>query len=123
MASFSPSENFATRWLSTPMNIRKTIFQELEDIKTLLQSDTPASQFQFNTPKLHESLSQMQAEHEAFIAEQNRITGETINELRHELSAQIEQRIQDNSELFIYELKLWVNQLLDERLAQAQGRR
>lgn len=120
MSTFSPSPDFASRWLATPLNIRHTIYQGLEDINTLLQGDDKVNEFEFNTPELEVSLAQMQAAHEAELAEQSRLNARTIQELRDELGHEIDKRVADGLQMtsteLANELKQWLNAVLDERL-------
>ncbi|OAU95154.1 hypothetical protein [Moraxella catarrhalis] len=47
MANFSPSINFAKRWLATPSEARTAIYQELDDIIDLLDSELLVKDFRF----------------------------------------------------------------------------
>ena len=52
MSSYSFSHQFYQRWTCAPEPVRAAITQELKDITTLLQADTPFESFEFNTHDL-----------------------------------------------------------------------
>lgn len=52
MSSYSFSHQFYQRWTCAPEPVRAAITQELKDITTLLQADTPFKSFEFNTHDL-----------------------------------------------------------------------
>ena len=121
MTAFSPSDAFAERWLATPMNIRQTIYQELDDIKSLLQSDDGAQSFSFSTAELDASLAQMHAEHTARLAEQNRLTAQGLKELHQELITHINERLAQGMEGLSDDIKAWLAQAIADKIDQLQS--
>lgn len=65
MSSYSFSHQFYQRWTCAPEPIRAAITQELKDITTLLQADTPFESFVFNTHDLDTHVDELYENHEA----------------------------------------------------------
>ena len=65
MSSYSFSHQFYQRWTCAPDPIRASIIQELTDITTLLQHDTPFETFVFSTHDLDAHLDDLYENHEA----------------------------------------------------------
>ncbi|OXL22878.1 hypothetical protein CAN34_08785 [Psychrobacter sp. DAB_AL32B] len=65
MSSYSFSHQFYQRWTCAPDPIRASIIQELTDITTLLQADTPFETFVFSTHDLDAHLDDLYENHEA----------------------------------------------------------
>ena len=65
MSSYSFSPQFYQRWTCAPDPIRASIIQELKDITTLLQHDTPFETFVFSTHDLDAHLDNLYENHEA----------------------------------------------------------
>lgn len=65
MSSYSFSHQFYQRWTRAPEQIRAAIVQELTDITTLLQTDTPFESFTFSLPDLDAHLDELYNVHEA----------------------------------------------------------
>ncbi|MFZ2842951.1 cell envelope integrity protein TolA [Psychrobacter sp.] len=65
MSSYSFSHQFYQRWTCAPESIRASIIQELTDITTLLQADTPFETFVFSTHDLDAHLDDLYENHEA----------------------------------------------------------
>src|SRR5690606_37465140 len=65
MSSYSFSHKFYQRWTCAPDPVRASIIQELTDITTLLQHDTPFETFVFSTHDLDEHLDTLYENHEA----------------------------------------------------------
>lgn len=65
MSSYSFSHQFYQRWTCAPDPVRATIIQELTDITTLLQHDTPFETFVFSTHDLDDHLDTLYENHEA----------------------------------------------------------
>ncbi|GAF61029.1 hypothetical protein JCM18903_988 [Psychrobacter sp. JCM 18903] len=65
MSSYSFSHQFYQRWTCAPEPIRAAITQELKDITTLLQNDTPFESFVFNTHDLDTHIDELYENHEA----------------------------------------------------------
>lgn len=65
MSSYSFSHQFYQRWTCAPEPIRAAITQELKDITTLLQAETPFESFVFSTHDLDEHLDDLYENHEA----------------------------------------------------------
>ncbi|WP_201598576.1 cell envelope integrity protein TolA [Psychrobacter vallis] len=65
MSSYSFSHQFYQRWTCAPEPIRAAITQELKDITTLLQNDTPFESFVFNTHDLDAHVDELYENHEA----------------------------------------------------------
>lgn len=65
MSSYSFSQHFYQRWTCAPEPIRAAITQELEDITTLLQTETPFESFVFHTHDLDTHVDELYENHEA----------------------------------------------------------
>lgn len=65
MSSYSFSHQFYQRWTCAPDPVRASIIQELTDITTLLQHDTPFETFVFSTHDLNAHLDTLYENHEA----------------------------------------------------------
>ena len=65
MSSYSFSPQFYQRWTCAPDPIRASVIQELTDITTLLQHDTPFETFVFSTHDLDAHLDNLYENHEA----------------------------------------------------------
>ena len=65
MSSYSFSHQFYQRWTCAPDPVRASIIQELTDITTLLQHDTPFETFVFSTYDLDAHLDTLYENHEA----------------------------------------------------------
>ncbi|MEN2752387.1 hypothetical protein AAIR29_12180 [Psychrobacter sp. FBL11] len=65
MSSYSFSHQFYQRWTRAPEQIRAAIVQELTDITTLLQTDTPYESFTFSLPDLDAHLDELYSAHKA----------------------------------------------------------
>lgn len=57
MSNFSPSIHFAKRWLATPAPARSAIYDELDDIISLLDSKAPIGQFRFQHPDFYQAVA------------------------------------------------------------------
>lgn len=121
MTAFSPSSDFAARWLATPVNIRHTIYQELDDIKTLLQSDDDAGSFHFSVTELDASLTQMHAEHEAYLAKKNALTAQGLKELHSQLITHIDERLEEHLGELSRDIKAWLNDAINAKLTELGG--
>ncbi|OAV16216.1 hypothetical protein [Moraxella catarrhalis] len=58
MANFSPSINFAKRWLATPFKARTVIYQELDDIINLLDNELLVKDFRFRHADFNAAVAQ-----------------------------------------------------------------
>ena len=65
MSSNSFSHQFYQHWTQLPEPVRSVIVQELTDINTLLQPETPLTDFVFSEPDLEARLQQLYATHDA----------------------------------------------------------
>ena len=65
MSSYSFSPQFYQRWTCAPDPIRASIIQELTDITTLLQHETPFETFVFSTHDLDAHLDNLYENHDA----------------------------------------------------------
>ena len=65
MSSYSFSHQFYQRWTCAPEPIRAAITQELKDITTLLQTETPFESFVFSTHDLDAHLDNLYENHDA----------------------------------------------------------
>lgn len=59
MSGFSFSAQFNQRWLQTPITVRAAIFQELDDIITLLHPDTILADFEFSQSDLNTYIEEL----------------------------------------------------------------
>ncbi|SNT70843.1 hypothetical protein [Psychrobacter sp. LV10R520-6] len=65
MSSYSFSHQFYQRWTRAPEPLRAAIIQELTDITSLLQTDTPFEEFVFSSPDLDAHLNDLYENHNA----------------------------------------------------------
>lgn len=65
MSSYSFSHQFYQRWTCAPEPVRTAITQELKDIITLLQTQTPFESFVFSTPDLDTHVDELYDNHDA----------------------------------------------------------
>ena len=65
MSSYSFSSQFYQHWTCAPEPVRAAITQELEDITTLLQTETPFDSFEFNIQDLDDHLDDLYDNHYA----------------------------------------------------------
>lgn len=63
MSAFSPSPQFAKRWLATPVAVKESFRQELDDIIDMLHSPIPAQDFRFSLPNFGEEIQKLMATH------------------------------------------------------------
>ena len=80
MSSYSFSHQFYQRWTCAPEPIRAAITQELKDITTLLQNNTPFESFVFNTHDLDTHIDELYENHEAEQAIAKAITDKKAEE-------------------------------------------
>ena len=64
MSSYSFSHQFYQHWTSAPQTIRAAIVQELQDITTLLQTETPFEKFVFSNHDLDAHLDDLYGAHD-----------------------------------------------------------
>ena len=62
MANFSPSIQFAKRWLSTPPAARRALLDELDDITALLDHRTALADFTFTHSNVDQVMSERLAD-------------------------------------------------------------
>ena len=62
MSEYTFSHQFSQRWLAAPQKVRDAIVHELEDIITLLDSQTELDSFEFRQPYLAAHINKMYAE-------------------------------------------------------------
>ncbi len=125
MSSYSFSPQFYQHWTSAPQAVRAAIVQELTDITTLLQTDTPFEEFVFSNHDLDAHLDDLYSAHDKqqavareladkeaaqkAEAEQQRLTKESLEKERLE-----QQRLQEEK------LQAKKNALEEEALAEAE---
>ncbi|MBO1530723.1 hypothetical protein J3492_05790 [Psychrobacter sp. F1192] len=116
MSSYSFSHQFYQRWTCAPEPVRAAITQELKDITTLLQTQTPFESFVFSTHDLDAHIDELYQNHEAeqaivkaiadkqaqkrAAAEQQRLEEERLEKERHleEQQRIAQQKAQDLAE-------------------------
>lgn len=91
MSSYSFSQHFYQRWTCAPEPIRAAITQELEDITTLLQTETPFESFVFRTHDLDAHVDELYENHEA----EQAIAKALIDKQEKERAAAEQQRLED----------------------------
>ena len=91
MSSYSFSQHFYQRWTCAPEPIRAAITQELEDITTLLQTETPFENFVFRTHDLDAHVDELYENHEA----EQAIAKALIDKQEKERAAAEQQRLED----------------------------
>lgn len=125
MSSYSFSPQFYQHWTSAPQAVRAAIVQELTDITTLLQTDTPFEDFVFSNHDLDAHLDDLYSAHDKqqavareladkeaaqkAEAEQQRLTEESLEKERLE-----QQRLQEEK------LQAKKNALEEKALAEAE---
>ncbi len=90
MSSYSFSQYFYQRWTCAPEPVRATITQELEDITTLLQTETPFESFFFNTHDLDAHIDELYENHEA-----EQAIAKAISDKQEEQAAIEQKRLDD----------------------------
>ena len=95
MSSYSFSPQFYQRWTCAPDPIRASIIQELTDITTLLQHETPFETFVFSTHDLDAHLDNLYENHEA----EQAITKAIADKKAQEQAAAEKQRLEAEQRL------------------------
>lgn len=115
MSGFAFSPQFSQRWLTTPHAVKQTIMQELGDIITLLQPETPLEGYRFSVDNLHDSIEDLMQQ-EAQRQAQLRLEAQQAYEqqLREE-QARLEQAEREQARL---EEQYLEQQHLEQHLAQ-----
>lgn len=121
--TFTPSDKFNERWLDSPVAMRQAIFDELSDIKTLLNGDVNANEFKFKHPDLHSKLSHLQTAHLQTLKQvAQKLRQERADALLPILEQKIEQKLKDKvNERLVgldNELKLWIRQIIQDELSK-----
>lgn len=101
MSSYSFSQHFYQRWTCAPEPIRAAITQELEDITTLLQTETPFESFVFHTHDLDTHVDELYENHEA----EQAIAKAIIEKQEKEHAAAEQQRLDDEKSQAIEDAK------------------
>ena len=101
MSSYSFSQHFYQRWTCAPEPIRAAITQELEDITTLLQTETPFESFVFHTHDLDTHVDELYENHEA----EQAIAKAIIEKQEKERAAAEQQRLDDEKNQAIEDAK------------------
>ena len=95
MSSYSFSHQFYQRWTCAPDPVRASIIQELTDITTLLQHDTPFETFVFSTHDLDAHLDNLYENHEA----EQAIAKAIADKLAKERAAAEKERLEEEQRL------------------------
>lgn len=121
MSNFTPSPQFNARWLATPAIIKHIIYDELDDIKSLLQEQVLHEDFSFRHVNLDLALAPLQKQH--LIQERANLYAQKQQEaavLLPNLQAEIDQKIaQKKAELdekleqYKQSLYAWAKQQID----------
>lgn len=121
MSNFTPSPQFNARWLATPAIIKHIIYDELDDIKSLLQEQVLLEDFSFRHVNLDLALAPLQKQH--LIQERANLYAQKQQEaavLLPNLQAEIDQKIaQKKAELdekleqYKQSLYAWAKQQID----------
>lgn len=93
MSSYAFSQYFYQRWTCAPEPVRATITQELEDIITLLQPETPFESFVFNTHDLDAHIDELYDNHEA-----EQAIAKAISDKQEEAQVAIERKRLDDEQ-------------------------
>ncbi|MGP5211531.1 hypothetical protein ACTXJ5_12160 [Psychrobacter alimentarius] len=101
MSSYSFSQHFYQRWTCAPEPIRAAITQELEDITSLLQTETPFDSFVFRTHDLDAHVDELYENHEA----EQAIAKALIDKQEKERAAAEQQRLEEEKRQAIAEAK------------------
>ncbi|WP_294033187.1 hypothetical protein [uncultured Moraxella sp.] len=141
MANFSPSIQFAKRWLGTPASARSAVYDELDDIIRLLDSSEPVSDFRFSHPDFNQAMqgfmqdgssTNTQAMRLVHSLDTTSLDGEatatlTDNDLQalearlnHNLSAQIDEFLGDHMSQLSDDLRAWLKTTIRNELANYQ---
>lgn len=121
--TFTPSDKFDERWLGSPVAMRQAIFDELNDIKTLLNGNINANNFRFTHPDLHSKLNHLQTAHLQTLKQMaQKRRQERADALLPILEQKIEQKLHDKvNERLVgldNELKLWIRQIIQDELSK-----
>ena len=141
MANFSPSINFAKRWLATPFKARTVIYQELDDIINLLDNELLVKDLWFRHADFNAAITQEM--HKNSNTQTNRLihTIETISlkdddevkviqspnfdeleaRLTHNLSVQIDEFLGEHMAQLSEDLRAWVKMAVRHELANYQS--
>lgn len=141
MANFSPSIQFAKRWLGSPVNARSAVYDELDDIIRLLDSSEPVSDFRFSHPDFDQVMRDFMQDNHSANPEAMRLVhsidttsldGEVTTtltdddlqaletRLNHNLSAQIDEFLGDHINQLSDDLHAWLQATIRNELANYQ---
>jgi hypothetical protein len=117
MSSYSFSHQFYQHWTQAPEPIRTAIVQELTDITTLLQPDTPFESFTFNTPDLDTHLDDLYGSYYAqLITTQENTEQPPLAEDKQQNKAQEEQaKLTTNQKLKVDAVKPTADKTVDAK--------
>ena len=101
MSSYSFSQHFYQRWTCAPEPVRASITQELEDITSLLQTESPFESFTFQTHDLDAHVDELYENYEA----EQAIAKAIIEKQEKEHAAAEQQRLEDEKVQAIEEAK------------------
>lgn len=113
MSSYSFSHQFYQRWTRAPETVRSAIVQELTDITTLLQTQTPFEEFVFTTHDLDAHLDEL---YDTYASEQ--ASAQKIAEKQAQQRAEAEQQRLAEEKLAAQKETDEKRKLAQEKLAQ-----
>lgn len=115
--SFTPSEQFAKRWLNSPTAMKTAIYNELDDIIKLLQDDTDVNTFEFTTEQLSDKLHDLQTAHLQTLKQlAKKLKEQKMQELLPILHNRIDDQLSEQITMLSDELKIWLQQMIKEEL-------
>lgn len=115
--SFTPSEQFAKRWLNSPTAMKTAIYNELDDIIKLLQDDTDVNTFEFTTERLSQKLHDLQTAHLQTLKQlAKKFKEQKMQELLPILHNRIDDQLSEQITMLSDELKIWLKQMIKEEL-------
>lgn len=115
--SFTPSEQFAKRWLNSPTAMKTAIYNELDDIIKLLQDDTDVNTFEFTTERLSQKLHDLQTAHLQTLKQlAKQLKEQKMQELLPVLHNHIDHQLSEQMAVLSDELKIWLKQMVKEEL-------
>lgn len=115
--NFTPSATFAERWNNSPAAMKQAIFDELSDVITLLDPQTPVETFEFRTPNLHEQLGHLQTAHlETLSLIAKRQRQERADALLPVLEQRLDDKLTEGMGELSVSLKAWIRAVIQEEL-------
>lgn len=139
MSAFSPTPQFAKRWLATPTAVKDAFRQELDDIIDMLHGTTTARNFAFSYPDFGNEIKELLDQHKAeskpvklihtldtsLTTIEKKKPSPTAKELEalekrilEKLTAQVEDFLGEHTNQLSDDLKAWLKTAIKNELAE-----